>query len=153
MKKIVNFLGAIMLLALVSCGNNAANNAEESAAVTDSVKQEVVEQPVAATEEVAETAAVAESSEGMPEVIDFFATWCGPCQKLVPIFEKLEKKYEGKIKFTRVDVDQEPEMAAANEVQAVPTLVFIDKGGNKEVNVGLLSEEALDAKLKALLAK
>ena len=144
MKKFISFLGGFALMALVSCANNGANNANESASVADTVSQEVVEQPVVKADSAV---------EGLPEVVDFYATWCGPCQKLVPIFEKLEKKYEGKIKFTRVDVDQEPEMAAENDVQAVPTLVFIDKDGNKEVNVGLLSEEELDAKLQALLAK
>ena len=69
-----------------------------------------------------------------------------------PTFEKMEKKYEGKITFLSVDVDENPDMAAQYEVQSIPTVVYIDaEGKTVDVTVGLLSEEEFEARLQNLL--
>jgi len=75
---------------------------------------------------------------GRPVVVDFFATWCGPCKVLAPRLDKLAGEFEGQIKFVSVDVDKSPSLAAEYRVQAIPTLLFFDRGG-KLVNtvVGL----------------
>ena len=107
-----------------------------------------------ATETAAETveADSATTAAGLPQVIDFNATWCGPCRMFAPTFEKMEKKYEGKITFLSVDVDENPDMAAQYEVQSIPTVVYIDaEGKTVDVTVGLLSEEEFDARLQKLL--
>lgn len=117
---------------LCGCGSNGRQQREAAADVANEIEQQS-----AASDSV--------HSEGV-QVIDFYATWCGPCKRLAPILENLEKKYDGKIAFRRVDIDQNPDMAAEYNVQAVPTLVIID-GEVKDVIVGLLSEEDLDARL------
>ena len=107
-----------------------------------------------ATETAAETveANSATAAAGLPQVIDFNATWCGPCRMFAPTFEKMEKKYEGKITFLSVDVDENPDMAAQYEVQSIPTVVYINaEGKTVDVTVGLLSEEEFDARLQKLL--
>lgn len=63
-----------------------------------------------------------------PVIVDFWAGWCNPCKQLAPEFEKLATKYEGKIKFVKVDVDRSPSAAKACGVMSLPTLVYFSPG-------------------------
>ncbi len=71
---------------------------------------------------------VLQKSMQVPVLIDFWATWCGPCKTLGPILEKLAGEYNGAFELARVDVDKEQEIAAAFQIRSVPT-VFLVKGG------------------------
>ena len=61
----------------------------------------------------------------MPVVIDFYATWCGPCRSLAPLIEKLADEFEGRVKVLKVDVDKNVALAEAARIQSIPTLFFI----------------------------
>ena len=60
-----------------------------------------------------------------PAIVDFYATWCGPCRTLAPILEELSEEYAGEVDIYKVDIDREQELAAAFGVRSVPTLLFI----------------------------
>ena len=85
----------------------------------------------------------------LPKLWDFFATWCPPCKRQAPIVEEISREFEGKVEVRSIDTDQEPELARQFNIQAVPTLVFIDASG-KELsrNVGLMSKEEILARFK-----
>lgn len=87
----------------------------------------------------------------MPVVIDFFATWCGPCQAFAPALERLAKEHEGKIKVLKVDVDKNEALARAVTIRSVPTLFFIDREGNIERYMGTMPYDALKVKAMSLL--
>lgn len=72
----------------------------------------------------------------VPVVVDFFATWCGPCKMIAPVFEELSAEYSGKAKFVKVDIDESPELAANYKVRGVPTLMVFKGGQIKSTMVG-----------------
>ena len=75
-------------------------------------------------------------------IVDFFATWCGPCQMLSPILVQMDKEYE-ELEVYKVDVDENQDAAMRYGVNAMPTLIFFKDGKEVERQVGLLSEEEL----------
>ena len=90
---------------------------------------------------------------GKPVVVDFFATWCGPCKTLAPRLAALAGEYGDRIKFVAVNVDQSPALAAKFNVQGIPTLLFFGNDGKvADSSVGLISLQALRAKLQRLAA-
>ncbi len=87
----------------------------------------------------------------MPVVLDFYATWCGPCKALTPSIERLAKEFEGRLKVLKVDVDKNEPLARAAAIRSVPTLFFIDIDGNIERQMGAMPYDALRAKAEALV--
>ena len=79
----------------------------------------------------------------IPVLLDFFATWCGPCKMLSPILEEIAKENAGKIKVCKVDVDEEGELATAFRVQSIPTLVAFKDGKAINMAVGYRKKEDL----------
>lgn len=83
-------------------------------------------------------------------MVDFFATWCGPCKMMAPAVEKLAGAYNGKAKIGKLDVDENPDTAMKYEIQSIPTTIFFKNGEMVEKLVGFQSEEALKKKLDTL---
>ena len=78
-----------------------------------------------------------------PAIVDFYATWCGPCKAIAPVLEKLAAEYKGKIVVYKIDTDKEPELSAAFGIRSIPTLLFIPAKGTPQVAQGALPEETL----------
>jgi thioredoxin 1 len=92
------------------------------------------------------------NAEKVPMVVDFYATWCGPCKELAKVMKPIEAEYGSKIEFKRIDIDQEKEMAEEAGIDAVPTLIYLDADGNEITRtVGLISADELKANLDGLL--
>lgn len=72
----------------------------------------------------------------VPVLVDFWASWCGPCQMLAPTVEELAKDYDGKIKVGKVNVDDEGELAAQNAIVSIPTVILFVNGKPAEKLVG-----------------
>lgn len=86
-----------------------------------------------------------------PCVVDFYATWCGPCKQLSPILDKMAKKYAGKVLFYKVDIDNASNLVSAYGIESIPTLLFGTKGSDVELISGLPSESELSQKIKSKL--
>lgn len=78
-----------------------------------------------------------------PVLVDFTATWCGPCKMLSPIIEKLADEFEGKLKVGKVDVDAAPGLAAKYGIRSVPTVIVFEGGKQKATHTGLTKREKL----------
>lgn len=87
----------------------------------------------------------------IPVLVDFFATWCGPCKAMSPIIDELAGAYDGKVKICKLDVDQSQEASQKYSVQSIPTLLFFKGGENVDSLVGLQSKEKLEEKLNSLI--
>ena len=88
-----------------------------------------------------------------PALVDFFATWCGPCRMLSPVLEELSEAYAGKIDIYKVDVDEEEALAAAFGVSSIPTLLFCPKNGQPQMTQGFRSSEDLSKIIDSFLLK
>ncbi len=84
-------------------------------------------------------------------VIDFFATWCGPCKMLTPIFESLSKEMSDKVDFAKMDIDRSLEVAQEYEIVSVPTIIIFKNGKEVQRIVGFVPKEQIKSKIKAHL--
>ena len=88
----------------------------------------------------------------LPVVVDFYATWCGPCRQLSPLMDRVAGGFTNQIKFVKVNVDESPGLAQNFQVQAIPTVVFFKDGKLVDRMVGVPDEVDLKSKLAALAA-
>jgi thioredoxin 1 len=79
----------------------------------------------------------------LPCIIDCYADWCVPCQRLSPILEELSKEYEGKINIYKVNTESESELSSVFQIRSIPTLIFIPMEGQPQIANGLVPKDKL----------
>ncbi len=151
MKRIIYCLAAVLMLA--ACKNETTQRDGNSEAAGSETPRS--EMPVVSADDEGQTEWIKQTTlmTSKPMVIDFFATWCGPCKELAPILEEVEKKHEGEVIFKPIDVDQETELAREFNIQGVPTLMFVTPKGEYQTMLGVQSPEDIEAKIKELLKR
>ena len=88
---------------------------------------------------------VSEAKKSAVAVVDFSATWCGPCRMLAPVVEALSDEFAGQVDFYNVDVDDAPELTSAYRVQSVPCLVLMKNGKFVDQSIGFKPEPMITA--------
>lgn len=80
-------------------------------------------------------------------LVDFFATWCGPCQRLSPVLEEVQGDFDGKAKFFKLDIDESRSLARKFSVMSVPTMIVLKDGHPVDRMIGYMSPEDIKSKL------
>lgn len=88
-----------------------------------------------------------------PAVIDFYATWCGPCRIVAPLLKSLAKKYKDQIIVYKVDTDKQKELSADMGIQSLPTIIFIPKTGQPQIIVGAANKATFKKAIEEVLLK
>lgn len=149
----------LMIITVAACGGSSdKTSGSVSSTTSDAVE---TQSSVPADEAVSDSLTQGQENEAQAQdaksdkklvVLDFFATWCGPCKAMAPAMEQMEKKYAGKIEFRKIDVDQEPELAQQYNITGVPTIVVLSADGKiLDSTVGLQTVDELDKMFSALL--
>jgi len=87
----------------------------------------------------------------LPVLVDIWAPWCGPCRMVAPVVEKLAEEYNGRFKFCRLNVDENPQIAAKYRVMSIPTLMFFKGGTAVDTVIGAVPKQVLQPKIDELL--
>ncbi|MDE5980334.1 MAG: thioredoxin fold domain-containing protein [Muribaculaceae bacterium] len=145
------FLAAAAITTLTSCGGSPSKDAATDADPTrpdDEVIENATESPAVIT---IKADGQIPPADGKLIVLDFNATWCGPCRQFAPNFESVADKYRGQASFYSIDVDQNPRLAAQFNVQGIPTVVYIQPDGTTSSTTGYLDAATFDAAVSARL--
>lgn len=89
----------------------------------------------------------------IPVLVDFWAVWCGPCRMQDPILDEVIKEYEGKVKITKLNVDENPQMSQKYSVMSIPTLLLFKNGEIVKQMIGVQSKETLSNEFDKVINK
>ena len=146
MKLMKGLLSAFaVVLATTACAGNSGENKKSNESTKEDNKMEVVNYEANPNDWKFEGS--------RPAIVDFYATWCGPCKVMHPILEELSKEYSGKVDIYQIDVDKEQDLAAAFGIRSIPTLLMIPMKEEPRIMQGAMPKDQLKKAIDEFLLK
>ena len=90
------------------------------------------------------------TASDLPVLVDFYATWCGPCKMMAPILEKVNQQIKGKLRIVKIDTDRYPQLASRYNIEALPTLVLFKNGKPVGRIEGVIQPQQLEERLNSI---
>ena len=143
-KTAITAIAAVLLFA--ACGNAGAKTTERKGKGVTELNSETFNEKVYDMT-LPELAYLGKK----PAIVDFTATWCGPCQRIAPILEELAEEYKGDIVIYKVDIDKERGLAKAFNVSSIPAVMYIPLDGDPTMTIGARGKERFKQEIKTLL--
>jgi len=158
MRKLIGASLMLTLIAFTACASKTTENNNEENKTTNEVKKmgtiHLTKAEFLAKVANYETNPTEWKYLGdKPCIIDFYASWCGPCKTIAPILEDLAKEYDGQIYIYKVDTEAEQELAAAFGIRSIPTVLFCPVGENPQMAQGAMPKDAFKQAIEEVLLK
>lgn len=143
-------LAALMIITVTSCGNVGAQNDKNKKSVEDKYAIELT------SDQFSQLVYDIDGKEmrylgDKPAIVDFTATWCGPCRSIAPILEELAKEYQGHIVVYKVDVDSCREVAEAFGITSIPAVLYIPLEGEPSMTIGARNKSKFQNEIERIL--
>lgn len=127
-------LAVLIMITLASCGNAGAQNDKKGDKKAKAVTELNADSFKAKVYDMSQDALVYLGDK--PAIVDFTATWCGPCQRIAPILDQLAAEYDGKVVIYKVDIDKNRDLAKAFNVTSIPAILYIPLNGDPVMTIG-----------------
>lgn len=154
--KTIKFILCVVVGTMLMIGVNSCDDKKKAASASESSKENTEKSEKSENSESVndESSSASASTEGVnPKsgklvLLDFYATWCGPCKEMEPVMEQMEKKYSENLEFRKVDIDKDRKIAEKYRIKAVPTYVILSPTGEEIDRMeGSCDEERMDETL------
>jgi thioredoxin 1 len=89
----------------------------------------------------------------IPVMVEFWASWCGPCRMIEPVLGKLSKDYEGKVKFYKLNTDENPDIATQYGIRSIPTMIIFKNGEKNDAVIGAVPEKTIIASIEKIVER
>jgi thioredoxin 1 len=129
------------------------NNTQKATTLLMSIQKYLIEVINMVTELTADNFKNEVLDSTTPVIVDFWASWCGPCKMMAPVFEELSGEYEGKLKFAKISTEEHPEMAEQNHITGIPCLIVFKEGKEVDRIVGYAPKSGLKDKIEKVMEK
>jgi thioredoxin len=156
MRKLI-FAGILFATTLTACAGNNKENKTENKQINQEKKMGTIH--LTKAEFLSKVANYEKNPTewkylgDKPCIIDFYASWCGPCKTIAPILEDLAKEYEGQIYIYKVNTEEEQELAGAFGIRSIPSILFCPMGGAPQMAQGALPRDAFKKAIVEVLLK
>lgn len=142
-------LAVMVMIALASCGNAGAQNDRKTENKAKAVTELNADSFKAKVYDMSKEELIYLGDK--PAIVDFTATWCGPCQRIAPVLDQLAAEYDGKVAIYKVDIDKNRDLAKAFNVTSIPAILYIPLNGEPVMTIGSRDKGKFVSEIETIL--